>query len=820
MPKFNVYFLGANTPLSKQFWVDSDGTLQKSSYPNVKNFTSHREPVENLREFHKALVAHAAEGHCLIKGTLHKDLDNESRAGSTKSDDSTQWLCLDLDDAPFKTPKEFMASIPDLKDVAHVVQYSASAGIGPARSTLSCHIFVMLDAKIAAGHIKTWLMHTNLSNDELRKGITLSPTGAALHWPLDVTTCQNDKLLYIAPPTLGKGVKSSLKEAERIQYVAGTHPTLSAKKLQPKRTLEQVREESRELLNELRKAQDLKPLRSSTKWVGEFEVQPKPGQATITGMRADRGFVYFNLNGGNSWGYYHPEGNPELIHNFKGEPSYFTKELLPDYYKEQRIQQKEQQASPTEGGELVLAFRDKRTALYMNGTWNETTQELELHPAKSELQLNHWMQNHGLPPFEVIPVWDVHFDPQSDVIVDEENKRINTYVPSKYMRLEHKPGSKLEAAPLIKRIIMHAVSGGQEDETFEHFLNWLAVIFQQRVKPLTAWILHGTEGTGKGVLINKILAPLLGRQYVVAKRASELEEKYNAYLEQALICFIDEIKVSASARKDIISGDLRNFITEEVVSIRAMNRVSVTVPNYTGFIFSSNENDPVVIKENDRRYNVGVFQKQRLILKQHELDVVLPNELTAFMSYIMTRPADRELAAQVLRNQAHRDLITANKTSIDVTLGQLANGDMMGLWDMRMDLNMALQLTGGTAGFAHLYNDVLKRELHVIWDAYKDDSKLQVAAKRAPESTFVVVESRISRDELLVVMEHCVGNMPKTPNKFTSLLKHRGVPTERMRINGAAIYGLRVQWRVPASWLIETMEAMEEQIPKPKLRAV
>jgi hypothetical protein len=58
----------------------------------------------------------------------------------------------------------------------------------------------------------------------------------------------------------------------------------------------------------------------------------KPGEATITGIKRDRGFVYLNLNGGDSWGYYHSEDNAEYIYNFKGEPVYKTSELLPEYW--------------------------------------------------------------------------------------------------------------------------------------------------------------------------------------------------------------------------------------------------------------------------------------------------------------------------------------------------------------------------------------------------------------------------------------------------------------------------------------------------------
>jgi hypothetical protein len=41
-------------------------------------------------------------------------------------------------------------------------------------------------------------------------------------------------------------------------------------------------------------------------------------------MKMERGFVYFNLNGGDSWAYYHPIDNPTFIRNFKGEPMYRT----------------------------------------------------------------------------------------------------------------------------------------------------------------------------------------------------------------------------------------------------------------------------------------------------------------------------------------------------------------------------------------------------------------------------------------------------------------------------------------------------------------
>lgn len=800
----SIFFLASNLALAKTFWIDANNDLQKSAYPNVKNFTSFEENPKDLRALYDAIKLHGQKGHCLIKGQIHKPLVNEPRAGITKSEDSTHWICLDIDAAQFTSVKEFMATEPYLKDVAHIIQYSASYGVAGS-TTLSAHIFIMLSGKVSATLLKTWLLERNLLNTRLREGITLTKAKAALHYPLDITVCQNDKIIFIAPPRLEKGVTCSIKDSERIQYVAGK-PTLDVKHIKPTRLIESLREETRELCNQLRIQAGLKPLRSTPKWIGSFEVQGKPGEAEITGIREDGDFVRFNLNGGDSWAYYHPRGNPEFIHNFKGEPTYYTKELLPAYYKEAVAAAKG--TRPAARGTTVLAFRDKRTATYWNGTWNPETKHLELHPAKSELQLNHWMQNHGMMPYEVIPVWDMTFDPQSNVILDEESQTINTYVPSDYFQADFTTKGSLDNCPLIKRIMLHAVSKGEEDETFEHWLNWLAVIFQKRIKPKTAWLFSGTEGTGKGVMFNSILAPLLGREYVQCRRASELEEKYNAWMEKALIAFIDEVEVPTSSKKEMISADLRNFITEDWVTVRAMNRIAISVRNYTGIAFSTNKSAAVMINSNDRRYNVGAYQPQRLMLTTHQIHGEGPgtinDELQAFMQYIMTREANVDQAATALRNAAHSELVESNKTSIDMLTSSLANGDIGELWDAVMDPTIAQTLNQNASAYAFEFHRIIKREIIAMSLSPKRSYKDKLT-KRIRENAIITHESRLSRDELMIVFEHCVGNMPSTPNKFTSLLKHRNMKTERLHIDGRMQYGLKVEWRALQTWVEERM---------------
>lgn len=795
-----ISWLSADKPLTKTFAVDGAGQPTKSAYPNVKNFTSVNEVVENTRDLYLAVQRHAERGNCLLKGTLQRKLILESRAGATNSDSATRWLCLDIDAADVSSVDAVLAHIPQLTDVAHVVQYSSSYGVMSDKK-LSCHVFYLLDEAIAPSELKVWLMNINLSVGAIRKHICLTRTAAYLHWPIDITACQNDKLLYIAPPIIGKGVTTTIAPHERIVHVNGGKGFVTTSSLRCGAQMEALKETARELRNDLRIAAGLKPIRTSTKWVGEFEVQTKPGEATLTGTRYTSDFVYLNLNGGDSWGYFHPTTNPEYIHNFKGEPIYLTRELLPTYYKALKERLREAREEVTEAGTVILAFRDKRTGEYLNGTWDAKEHQLALYPAKSELMLNHWMQCHGQTPHEVIPVWDKQFLPQEDFVVDVRGRRINTFNPTEYMRMKHAP-TTIDQCPLIKRIMLHAVTNGAEDETFEHWLNWLAVIFQLRVKPQTAWVLHGVEGTGKGVIVNKILAPLLGRDYVQSKRASELTDQFNGWLENALIAFIDEMEITALRDGSVISGSLRNFITDDYVTIRQMRRTSEQKMNYTGFIFSSNKGAPVQMSENDRRYNVGAFQPHRLFLTSQEVEHDILGELPTFISYLMTRTADRQAATRSIDNHARTLMVAENETSIESVVKIIKNGSLDELYDSMTQASTTGVFGAQREAVAIEFNRIVRNIITVMTKSSSSATNRVVnKLVNGKQVVYKEFEQRVRRDELMVIFEHCVGNMPNTPNKFTSMLRHKGIVTERMRIEGAPDNGLIVTWSVPAEWL-------------------
>lgn len=757
---FPLTFLSASLPLTKTIEKLADGTFFKTPYPLVGNFTSETVSIKDITQFHKELMARATSPKkpCLLKGTLAKPLKMESRKGTTNTNDSTAFVCLDMDDAKFSSPEEVMRAL-GLESVSYVVQYSSSYKLG-GNKNLSCHIFFILSKVVAAPQLKAWLMHLNLTVSSLESNICLSKSNASLHWPLDISTCQNDKLIYTANPVF-KGMVSPVKDEDRIQLVIKAKQVYDVTKMELK-PIESLKKTAKDKLNALRTSAGIAPLKIKSRMVGEYEVQAGVGEIAAYEVIDCGEYNRLNLNGGDSQAYWHPKSDATYLHNFKGEASLLLKEVLPHYYADLVRNAKANDATPSAQGDLLLAFREKVTATYWKGTWNPEESLLDINVVKSELQLDHFLQGHGRSLGAFIPEWRIEFDPKNPVVVDEDNKVINTFIPTAFMRQGklNKKGN----FPVIQRVLDSAVGTG---EIQAHFLNWLAVVWQQKRKPLTAWVLHGTEGTGKGVLFHDVLKPLFGKSHAVQKRATELGSQFNGWLEPALIVFIDEIDADMFVNAKAVEADLRTLITEPTVSIRRMRTDSYEVKNYSAFIFSSNKKRPVSIPAGDRRFNIGVFQHDKLKISQAEIDSIT-DELEAFAHHLSTIKADFHSAKTVLQTEDRTAVQRMSVTSVDALANDLINGNLMGLWEAMPD--EALMEASGiedpiAKAFAHLVRRCAKEEI-----------------------------SRLTRDEISLIFRHCIGKVPEGKHKFSAFIRHHGIETKRFRFGNAYVYGMETRW--------------------------
>lgn len=769
-----LHFLSAQRPLTKKYARLPDGSIEKTSYLNAYQVTSHTEHVVTLSQMFDAITKHAAEGHCMVKGDLTRDLVDESRAGSTDSDASTSYLCLDIDGVSSKHSVEQLLEQIGLGDHSYILQWSASQGITDS-SSLRCHIFVLLAKPVAAPLLKQWLIQLNFQAPALNDSIGLTKTNMALGWGLDITACQNDKLIYIAAPIL-ENIRSPLGRAKRYELITKRNELFTVPS--DINTPEVNRALINKKISDLRTAANLPTHRLSTRTFKDIEVMSKPGEAVITGIREERGFVYLNLNGGDSWGYYHPDDNCEIIYNFKGELPYATKELLPDYYAKAK-----KAANSVSHGEssvgayiatpeqpVLLAFRDAASGVYKHGKYDPGTDTLLLNDARNEKQVRDFCMQNEMPMGDFVPIWDMVFNPQSDVRLDIDERRINLFQRSEFM-LGFKPSKKSSPPKTIAKIVSHVLA--HDPAAIAHLYNWLAFIVQRRERPSTAWVWYGTEGTGKGLLANKVLRPMLGMGQTTIRRGGELAEPYNGYMKNNMLVIFDEAHIAEMKDAEAIMGKLRNFITEPTVSLRMMHANAIEIPNFAGIICMSNKPNVVLLQKKDRRWNIGPFQHQKLELTEEEVNDGISSELQAFYDYLASYPLDEAKARTPLISEDRDRLIGTTTSSADeVAFALDANGGSM---EFFLD-----QLPTGTP-----------REVNSLLNGHVKEYRdtLEVLIRRGLEEGDGRV--KISRDELHTLFEYTVGNMPRTPNKFTKFLAHRHIHTEKVRID-KPVYGVQV----------------------------
>lgn len=770
-----LQFLEGSVPLTKAYEQTSNG-LTKTPYPFIWEFTSHNETVSSLAQLEAALKAHAALGHCLLKGQLARPLVKESRAGTTNTNQETELVVLDLDGLPMKSVDAFLDAL-GLGDISYVVQWSASYSI--ENKDLRCHVFMLLDKPMAAPLLKQWLIQLNHTVTQLHDAMSLTKTGMAIKWPLDVSACQNDKLIYIAPPVL-KGIKDPIPRAKRITLVKKAKDKLSI--ASTVHSTDKNKELTHKRITTLREAAGLPARKFTYKMHGTTEVMVKPDASVVTEMKIERGFAYFNLNGGDSWAYYHPESNPDYIFNFKGEPAYLTKELLPDYWAQIASQPK-----ISSSGELYLVFCDRNTGVYWRGTYNQATDQLDIRPAKNETQVRAFAKQFGVPLGDYIPEWDLSFDPNDNVRVDPQNLTVNTFQPSPYMLAVGKRVPK-QIPPTIFKVLHHALGG--VDEITDHFINWLAYIVQKRDKATTMWVLHGVPGTGKGQLMNRILRPLMGAAQCSTIHMEQLAEPYNHWMKGALLCFVDEVQTKALANESMVLAKLKTWSAEPMIPIREMYAGSVERRNYSSFILFSNMPDPVNIPRNDRRFNVGRYQETRLQISDRELDGI-KDELQDFYNFLHHYKVDRQAVLEPL-NSADRDqLLSISESSADAVASALLGGSFEFFVDQ---LPTDQNYMSNAKDFNRVEN--YKRAL------------TEILASTSPANG----KCSIARDTLYTLFEYCVGNMPDTPNKFTSFLKHHRIYVTKVWHQTSTVNGIKVEFQDVAQW-----PAYQTQInPPPK----
>lgn len=668
----DVVFLGARVPLTKTY-VNVSGRIVTKPYPLVSKVTSYHEQFNTLAEFAELLKAHASQGHCLFNGQLTRPLEMESRANMTLHG-PRQWVVFDFDKVEASNHEEVVRKyLPAAcQDVSYVVQHSASM-YRYDFSGWSGHIFMLLDTPADERFLKQWFEHLNFSVPALTNELALSQAQVALHWPLDRTAAYNARITYIATP---KCVRYTPPDVEHIKYVAKRKQKLSI----PAFTAID-NGMIRQKVNELRRNEGLADIEYNVQaYQDNAEVMKDLGEVEVHDIRTSGNhFIRFNINGGDSYAYYIDLRAPDLIRNFKGEPFMRTAEVAPKLH-EALVKAKPRILSkpPLDDDAEVLAFyATNRGANVMTGLFTPATQELRLDASK-ETPAYAWLSEYGIP-VRTLPHMDIVFDPSSEVRYVRGVPVVNTFKPTRYMLMtpaSGKPSTLAEIPPTINKM-MRSMMGDPTPEVHAHFMNWLAFIYKQRRKTGTAWVMHGVQGSGKSMFVKSVLAPIFGSPHVKSVQFSMISKPYNGFLEDAMFVVFEESDTKAVGNAEALDQKLKHWITDDVITIEEKRVTMYQAKTFCNFIFFSNNMSPVLMPNDDRRYNVCERQAERWYPTPNELQILADGaELEAFVDVLLRWPVDELMVSKVIDTKAKRDIHEAT-TSINQLIAEaIMRGDL------------------------------------------------------------------------------------------------------------------------------------------------
>ena len=810
-------FLKAKKPLVKE--ITKDGS---KPYPLVKNFTSETHDIsldkKGFNKLFRVITAAAQQGACMHKGPLKRALTDEPRAFMSDRSAKTELLILDIDGLR-ATPGDDIQAMADrivlqLPDIFHDCSYivQASASLGVKKDTISLHLFFIMDMPVHPKTLKDYLRMLNYECDFLAEQITLSANGQSLSYILDPSVADNSKLIYIAPPKF-TGVQDPYPNGRFIKIDRGS-PTLEISSSLIGVNPEKVHTLGLQIKDNLRKKNSLPKKTGKVTTVnvaGEsHEVLQNPDKMTIQISRVSEPYVNCNVNGGDSGAYFFVLTNPHYMYNFKGEPIWEIEKADPDFYKSIFDIFADKLNAETKNKPIVL--RDFYTDTYYNGVYDETKQqfsdEYPLTPT-NKASTTDFLKSHGRPAMDYIPDARVVFDPSSDegINLDEIPHSVNLYRRTEYMLKAEENVKELsygeaiqiqKIAPNFYKLLMHALGNGKPE--FEHFVNWLAYIYQNKRKTMTAWIFTGVPGTGKGLFVHKVLKRLFGEAQTPMRALENIEEQFNLYMRTALFLVVDEFRMADSGSVGKMADKLKHQITEPNLTIRAMRTNQVELPSFTNFIFLTNRADAVKIEDSDRRYNVAPRQENKLEVVHPELLEnlsVLEKELYVVAGVLQRFQVDARMAHTALENDAKKEMKEVSMSVIEEAAHAIRTRNLEYFTDV-LDIPLTNTFDAGGISTAQRYvkdwiatigeeTVIPLAHFKVVYDALTDSRNTlsqREFSKRMSRLNIKTARKRISKDRAAGIPRGVVLTWKLDNNVREQLIKEHFDERDLQLLNG------------------------------------
>jgi len=156
-----------------------------------------------------------------------------------------------------------------------------------------------------------------------------------------------------------------------------------------------------------------------------------------------------------------------------------------------------------------------------------------------------------------------------------------SFNPSQYLQMQT---GEHQETPTIKKLILHLCN--YEEEHYQWVINWLAGFLQTLKTSDVALVLRGAEGTGKGLFMEQIIAPLFGEDFTVTVDDDRLNSNFKGWIGEKLFFNLNEIAHDGKTRRAVINF-IKVLITDRLVQMEAKNKDAVATEIFGNILITS-----------------------------------------------------------------------------------------------------------------------------------------------------------------------------------------------------------------------------------------
>lgn len=199
---------------------------------------------------------------------------------------------------------------------------------------------------------------------------------------------------------------------------------------------------------------------------------------------------------------------------------------------------------------------------------------------------------------------------KKDVTFYSENENsLSLFTGFKYPNIDIVDMDKIS---LFLDHIKNIIAVGRDD-LYKYILSWVAFIIQNPGKKTeTCLIILGREGTGKSIFTS-VICKLFGNYALNnISNIDDIAGKFNGSNENKMLIVLNEINATENTiNKKSIQNSLKTLMTEDKIQINKKCVNQYETKNVANYIICSNEFNPIIVSEDDRRYFITEVSDKR-----------------------------------------------------------------------------------------------------------------------------------------------------------------------------------------------------------------